>query len=117
MRVGSDFRLWQDHLDWLTGSVRTPRVMGHDTRARLAVCLRLRERLMREIEKRGAAWVAAGMRATIERGMQLARGRIRGLHDGIYRAVAFLDTIGPEEGLVRLPVAIHKRGDGDTDNL
>jgi acetophenone carboxylase len=111
MRVGSDFRLWQDHLDWLTGSVRTPRTMGHDTRARLAVCLRLRDRLLREVEKRGAAWVAGGMRATIQRGMKLARGRIRGLNDGTYRAVAFLDTIGPAEGLVRLPVAIHKRGD------
>ncbi len=111
MRVGSNFKLWQDHLDWLTGSVRTPRVMGHDTRARLAVCLRLRERILREIEKRGAAYVAAGMRATIERGIQLARGRIRSLNDGVYRSVAFLDTIGPAEGLIRIPVALHKRGD------
>ena len=111
MRVGSNFKLWQDHLDWLTASVRTPRVMGHDTRARLAVILRLRERILREVEKRGAAYVAAGMRAAIERGIQLARGRIRGLNDGVYRSVAFLDTIGPEEGLVRLPVALHKRGD------
>ena len=111
MRVGSNFKLWQDHLDWLTGSVRTPRQMGHDTRARLAVCLRLRDRILREVEKRGAAYVAAGMRAAIERGIRLARGRIRGLNDGVYRSVAFLDTIGTDESLIRLPVALHKRGD------
>jgi N-methylhydantoinase B/oxoprolinase/acetone carboxylase alpha subunit len=51
------------------------------------------------------------MRATITQGAHQARRRLAELLDGTYRAVAFLDTIGVDEGLVRLPVALHKRGE------
>jgi N-methylhydantoinase B/oxoprolinase/acetone carboxylase alpha subunit len=111
LRIGQDFQIHRDHLDFLLNSVRTPRVMGLDLKARLAVCLRLRDRLLREVERRGAAFVAAGMRATIEQGIRQTRRRLAELLDGTYRAVAFLDTIGVGEGLVRLPVALHKRGE------
>ncbi|MGH9152556.1 MAG: hydantoinase B/oxoprolinase family protein, partial [Acidimicrobiales bacterium] len=111
LKVGRDFRLSRDHVEFLLNSVRTPRAMGLDLKARLAVCLRLRARLLREVERRSVEFVAAGMRATIDRGRRHARQRLAELHDGVYRSVAFLDTIGVEEGLVRLPVALHKRGD------
>jgi acetophenone carboxylase len=111
LKVGEDFRFKQDHLDFLLNSVRTPRQMGLDLKARLAVCLRLRERVLREVERRGADFVAAGMRASIDRGRRQARHRLSEVLDGIYRSVAFLDTVGVEEGLIRLPVALHKCGE------
>jgi N-methylhydantoinase B/oxoprolinase/acetone carboxylase alpha subunit len=111
LRVGTKFRFSRDHLDFLLNSVRTPRQMGLDLKARLAVCLRLRDRLLREADQRGPEVLAAGMRATIEHGAQQARYRLSQVHDGVYRAVAFLDTIGVQEGLIRLPVELHKRGD------
>jgi N-methylhydantoinase B/oxoprolinase/acetone carboxylase alpha subunit len=111
LKVGTNFRLSRDHLDFLLNSVRTPRQMGLDLKARLAVCLRLRARLLREAEQRGPDTFAAGMRATIEHGAQQARYRLRQVHDGVYRSVAFLDTVGVQEGLIRLPVELHKRGD------
>lgn len=111
LKVGRNFKFSRDHWDFLLGSVRTPRQMGLDLKARLAVCLRLRSRLLREAEQRGADFVAAGMRATIEHGARQARMRIGQIHDGVYRSVAFLDTIGVQEALIRLPVALHKRGE------
>lgn len=111
LKVGRGFRFHQDHLDFLLNSVRTPRQMGLDLKARLAVCLRLRDRLLREAEQRGADVLAAGMRATIEDGARQARLRISQLNDGVYRSVAFLDTIGVRESLIRLPVALHKIGE------
>ena len=111
LKVGEDFRFRRDHFDFLLNSVRTPRQMGLDLKARLAVCLRIRERLLREVERRGAPFVTAGMRASIEQGRQQARHRLSSVRDGVYRSVAFLDTIGVEEGLIRLPVALHKRGE------
>lgn len=111
LKIGQAFRLQTDHLDFLLNSVRTPRQMGLDLKARLAVCLRMRDRLLREVDRRGADFVAAGMRASIERGRRQARHRLARLLDGVYRAVAFLDTIGVGEGLIRLPVELHKRGE------
>jgi N-methylhydantoinase B/oxoprolinase/acetone carboxylase alpha subunit len=111
LKVGEDFRFRQDHVDFLLNSVRTPRQMGLDLKARLAVCLRLRQRLLREAERQGADFVAAGMRASIERGRRQARHRLSEVVDGEYRSVAFLDTVGVAEGLIRLPVALHKRGE------
>lgn len=111
LKVGTNFRFNRDHLDFLLNSVRTPRQMGLDLKARLAVCLRMRDRLLREANQRGADVLAAGMRATIQHGAQQARHRLSQLHDGVYRSVAFLDTIGVQEGLIRLPVELHKRGD------
>lgn len=111
LRVGTKFEFHKDHLDFLLNSVRTPRQNSLDLKARLAVCIRLREQLLREVERRGAEFVAAGLRRSIELSAELARERIRAFNDGTYRSTAFLDTIGIDDGLVRIPVALHKRGD------
>ena len=71
-------------------------------KARLAVCVRLRQQLLREVERRGAPFVAAGLRRSIKTSAELARRRIAGFNDGVYRSVVFLDTIGIEDGLIRL---------------
>ncbi len=71
----------------------------------------------REVERRGAEFVAAGLRQSIESSAHLARERIRGFNDGTYRATAFLDTFGIDYGLIRIPVALHKRDDRLTIDL
>lgn len=111
LRVGTNFEFHTDHLEFLLNSVRTPRQNSLDMKARLAVCVRLRSQLLRETERRGADFVAAGLRQSIKTSAALARRRIAGLNDGIYRSVVFLDTIGIDDGLVRLPVEIHKQGE------
>lgn len=117
LRIGARFEFHKDHLDFLLNSVRTPRQNSLDLKARLAVCVRLREQLLREVERRGAEFVAAGLRRSIESSAHLARERIRGFNDGTYRATAFLDTIGIDDGLIRIPVALHKRDDRLTIDL
>ena len=111
LRVGTDSRFHTDHLEFILNSVRTPRQNSLDMKARLAVCVRLRQQLLREVERRGAAFVAAGLRQSIKASATLARRRIAGFHDGVYRSVVFLDTIGIDDGLIRLPIDLHKRGD------
>ncbi|HLB12188.1 MAG TPA: hydantoinase B/oxoprolinase family protein [Dehalococcoidia bacterium] len=111
LKIGENFEIKTDHMDYLAHSVRTPRVLTLDTKARVATCMRVRNRLLREVEKRGADFVAGAMRLTIQRAAQAARERIRHLNDGTYRAVAFLDTVGVEEGLLRVPVTLIKRDD------
>ena len=111
LRVGTNSRFHTDHLEFLLNSVRTPRQNSLDMKARLAVCVRLRQQLLREVERRGAAFVAAGLRQSIKTSAELARRRIAGFNDGVYRSVVFLDTIGIDDGLIRLPIELHKRGE------
>lgn len=111
LKIGENFLVKTDHLDFLCNSVRNPRQLALDTKTRVAVCLRMRERLLREVEKRGADFVAAGMRGILERGAKAARDRLRSFNDGIYRAIIFLDTLGTEDGLLRLPVKLTKEDD------
>ena len=111
LRVGTDSQFHTDHLEFLLNSVRTPRQKSLDMKARLAVCVRLRQQLLREVQRRGAAFVAAGLRQPIKASAALARRRIASFNDGVYRSVVFLDTIGIDDGLIRLPVELHKQGD------
>lgn len=111
LRIGRNFEFQTDHLEFLLNSVRTPRQNSLDIKARLAVCVRLRHQLLREVERRGAEFVAAGLRQSIKVSAELARQRIRSFHDGIYRSVVFLDTIGIDDGLIRMPIELHKQGD------
>ena len=112
LRVGTDFRFHTDHLEFLLNSVRTPRQNSLDMKARLAVCVRLRQQLLREVEAPGRP--LRGRRAApVDQ-----RPRPNWPDDASpasttasYRSVVFLDTIGISDGLIRLPVDLHKRGD------
>ncbi len=111
LKIGEAFRIKTDHLDFLANSVRNPRQLAMDIKTRVAVCMRMRERVLREAEKRGVAFVVAALRELIARSGAMARERLRSFNDGTYRAVVFVDTIGNDDGLLRMPVAFHKRGD------
>lgn len=111
LKIGENFEIKRDHLDLLASFVRNPHQLALDIKTRVAVCMRVRNRLLREAERRGADLVAAGLRETIRRSGQEARERLKSFNDGIYRAVIFLDTIGVDDGLLRVPVALIKEDD------
>ncbi|MBM3485067.1 MAG: hydantoinase B/oxoprolinase family protein [Alphaproteobacteria bacterium] len=115
MRIGSDWLLNQDVLDMMTGSVRNPFVFAADLRSRVATLKLIRDRLMREVERRGVHMVVGGMRRILMRAEIEARARIAELNDGIFRAVMFNDDdLGGALGLTRIPVTMIKEGDGLT---
>jgi len=115
MRIGSDWLLNQDVLDMMTGSVRNAFVFAADLRSRVATLKLIRDRLLREVERRGVAAVVGGMRKVLVRAEAAARARIRALNDGIFRAVMFNDDdLGGELGLTRIPVTLIKEDDGLT---
>lgn len=111
LRIGRKFEFAKDHLEFILNSVRTPRQNSLDMKARLAVCVRLRDQLLREVERRSPEFVAAGLRESIKASAKLARERIRSFNDGTYRSTVFLDTIGIDDGLIRIPIELHKRGE------
>ena len=111
LRIGEGWQLRRDLLDFLLNSVRHPFVFAADLKARVATCQRIRDRVVREAERRGAAPVAGGLRKILTVTAELARQRLRQVNDGIYRAILFNDGVGLDAGLVRLPTTIIKEGD------
>src|SRR5262249_32921159 len=77
----------------------------------LATCIRIRERLLREIERRGVAPVVGALRNLLLLAEKWARERIRNLPDGVFRSVMFMDNLGNELGLSRIPTTVVKEGD------
>lgn len=115
MRIGERFRLRQDILDFLAGSVRNPFVFAADLKSRVATLDVLRKRLLREIERRGVEPVVGGMRRILIKSEEAARARLRELNDGVFRAVMFNDDeLGGDLGLTRIPVTLFKEGDAMT---
>ncbi len=111
LKIGENFQLRTDILDFLQNSVRNPFVLAADLKARLATCRRITERVGREAERRGAAVVAGGLRAFLDLSANLARARLREIHDGAYRSILFNDTVGGDEGLTRIPCTVIKEDD------
>jgi len=114
LRIGEGWELRRDILDFMLNSVRNPFVFASDLKARVATCKRIRDRVIREAERRGPAQVVGGLRKILDVTAELARRRIRQVNDGIYRAILFNDTVGLEPALVRLPTTVVKEGDSLT---
>ncbi|MFO1376797.1 MAG: hydantoinase B/oxoprolinase family protein [Steroidobacteraceae bacterium] len=111
VRVGENFRLRRDMLEFFENMVRYPEMMAIDTAVKLSACLRLRERLLEMAKERGKEFVVGLLRKVIEDSAVAAKDRVRRLPDGKYRCVTFLDTYGPGEALIRVPCTLVKQGE------
>ena len=90
---------------------RAPRMQMIDTRARITACDRIRVRVLELIESKGTRFLSGLFRQILDEGEQGARQRIEQWNDGTYRAVAFLDTIGHTQALIRVQLSLRKQGD------
>lgn len=111
VKISSGYRLREDVVNLLANGVRDPRLLVMDIKARMAACRRGEQRLLEEARERGKDFVVGGLRRLIENAASAARERVRSLPDGTVRQVAFLDTVGTEEALVKLSLTVTKRGD------
>jgi acetophenone carboxylase len=111
LRIGEDFRLRGDIMEFFRNMVRYPEMIATDTAAKLAACLRLRARLLEIVERKGTDFIVGLLRKVIEDSAAAAKKRVRKLPDGRYCCVGFLDTYGPEEALLRVPCALIKQGE------
>jgi acetophenone carboxylase len=106
------FQFREDILDVMANMVgRAPRMQIIDTRARVTACDRIRTRLLELVAAKGPEFLQGLFSRMIREAEGGARRRIREWNDGVYQAVAFLDTIGWTQRLLRVSLALHKRGD------
>lgn len=111
VRIGRDFQIRRDVLDYMTGSVRNPLVFEADIKSRVATLFQIRRRFLREIERRGVEPVVGAMRQVLVRGEASARARLREINDGVFRSILFNDEHGTFFGLTRVPMTVVKEDD------
>lgn len=111
VRIGRNFELRRDILDYMAGCVRNPLVFEADLKSRVATLFQIRRRFLREVERRGVEKVVGGMRYILIRGEENARKRLREINDGIFRSLLFNDDHGTFFGLTRVPLTVFKEDD------
>lgn len=111
IKIADNFRLREDVINMIINPSRTPRDLLLDTKAKVASCMRMRQRVLELAEKMGRDYVVGGLRMMIEEGAIRARKRLKSYPDGVYRGVAFSDSIGRDEGLYRIMMTVTKTDD------
>jgi N-methylhydantoinase B len=100
-----------DVLKMLLWNVRTPREREGDLTAQIASC-RIGERRLGEIvERYGRAEVARYSRFLLDYSDAMMRSALRGIPDGTYRGVDYLDDDGITAKPIRIAVTIRVRGE------
>src|SRR5208282_4302684 len=100
-----------DVLKMLLANVRTPREREGDLTAQIASC-RIGERRLAEIvERYGRVEVARYSRFLLEYSDAMMRSALRGIPDGTYRGVDYLDDDGITAKPIRIAVTIRVRGE------
>jgi len=111
IKIGENFHLKEDAVNFLENSVRNPHQMIIDLKARATSCRRVRKRILEEVvEKKGNHFLIGLLRKNIDVAAEAARNKVIELNDGTYRTVIFLD-IGIKKGLLKITVTVNKKGD------
>lgn len=112
IKVGENFRLREDLVEMCVNLMsRAPRMQAIDMRARMSAADRLRERIVSLAKEKGNDFIKGLFRRTIIEAEKGTRRRIREWNDGAYRAVTFMDNVGPQQKLLRIFLTLHKNGD------
>lgn len=118
VKIAENFTLKNDISEMMAFMVRDERMFMGDMRARMATCLKMRERILELCEEKGKDFVVGLIRKMLDTISQAAKDRIRSMNDGVYRTAYFFDTVGGvEHALSVAHIAIDKKGDSLTIDL
>lgn len=97
-KIGSNDKIWKDHMINARRSVRTPMYWELDEKCRLSGNLMIRDAVIDFIEREGIDYYKRFVREAIEEGRQILLERVKErLIPGRYRAASFFDLPMKEE--------------------
>jgi len=85
----------RDVMNMILRSVRTPRPMELDLKARVAGNVKVRDRLVEVVEDFGVDFFKQASKQIVKDSATYARAMIKRLRPGIYRGRSYCDTVGP----------------------
>ncbi|MFX0026378.1 MAG: hydantoinase B/oxoprolinase family protein [Candidatus Hermodarchaeota archaeon] len=97
-KIGSNDKIWKDHMINARRSVRTPMYWELDEKCRLAGDLMIRDAVLEFIQREGIDYYKRFIREAIEEGRRVFQERVKErLIPGRYRAASFIDAAFKEE--------------------
>ncbi|MFC7050019.1 hydantoinase B/oxoprolinase family protein [Emcibacter nanhaiensis] len=117
IKIGENYQLKEDLLNMFAAMNRDPRTMILDIKARLAATRIAQRRILEVVEEKGVDFFLGSLRKVLAVTGEAAKKKVAKLNDGIYRQPRFLDTLGEENGLLKVDLTIIKKGDKITMNL
>jgi len=117
IKIGENYQLKEDLLNMFAAMNRDPRTMILDIKARLAAARIAQRRILEVVEEKGVDFFLGGLRRILTQTGEAAKKRVATLNDGTFRQVRFLDTLGEDNGLVKIDLTVTKKGDTITLNL
>lgn len=111
IKIAENFVVREDLMTFLATMTREPRTMVLDIKARLAASRIAERRISQVIADKGERFFIGALRRILTVTGEAARKKISQLNDGVYRQPRFLDTTGPDGGLLRINIEARKQGD------
>jgi len=97
-KIGSNDKIWKDHMITAKRSVRSPMYWELDEKCRLAGDLMIRDAVLEFIKNEGLDYYKRFIREAIEEGTRIFKERVKErLIPGRYRATSFIDQVGEWE--------------------
>ncbi|MGQ4872603.1 MAG: hydantoinase B/oxoprolinase family protein [Promethearchaeia archaeon] len=104
LKIGSNDKIWNDHMQTARRAVRTPLYWELDEKCRLAGDLMIRDAVIEFIKKVGIDYYKRFIREAIEEGRRIMQERVKErLIPGRYRAASFIDGAFKDQAWV--PIA------------
>ena len=112
IKIAENYEIRDDLMDMMVNFIsRAPLMQEIDVRARCTATDKLRHRVQELAQEIGPEHLHGLFRKMIDAAESGARARISSWTDGVYKSVAFVDTTGKDETLLKVALSVHKKGD------
>ncbi|WP_206808768.1 hydantoinase B/oxoprolinase family protein [Paradesulfitobacterium ferrireducens] len=107
-------RMKQDVFNMILRSVRDPRAMELDIRARIAANERVRQRILELIEEVGPEFFITACKQLVHDAAEQLRAKVKMLKPGVYKARIYNDTVGvlgDKLAIIQVELGVTKEGE------
>lgn len=111
LKVGENYKLYKDLVTYFQNSVREPKLMVVDMKAKLYAAIRIEERMDETAEEYGSDAIIAVLRRTVDDTVEEVKRRLEHWPDGKVRMVGIADSTLRENKLLKVNLEVTKKGD------
>lgn len=111
LKVGENYKFYKDLVTYFQNSVREPKLMVVDMKAKLHAAIRIEKRITETIEEYGVESAIAILRKTLEDTVEEVKRRVSQWPDGKVRMIGIADSTLRENCLIKINLEVTKKGD------
>lgn len=111
LKIGENYTLYNDLVTYFQNSVREPKLMVVDMKAKLYAAIRIEERMNETAQEYGVDSIVAVLRKTVDDTVKEVKRRLKHWPDGKVRMSGVADSTLRENRLLKINLEVTKKGD------